>query len=39
MKTSLLCPLLLLGFASVGMAWDWSLGNIANFKTEIPVSL
>merc|ERR1712117_912173 len=37
MKTSpLLSALLLLGFASTGMAtWDWSLSNIANFKTEI----
>ena len=40
MKTSpLLSALLLLGLASMGMAtWDWSLGNIANFKTEITVS-
>jgi len=37
MKTSpLLSALLLLWFASTGMAtWDWSLSNIANFKTEI----
>ena len=40
MKTfPLLAAFLLLGFASTGMAtWDWSLGNIANFKTEITVS-
>ena len=40
MRTSLLpSALLLLGFASTGMAsWDWSLDNIANFQTEIPVS-
>ena len=41
MRTSLLpSTLLLLGFASTGMAsWDWSLDNIGNFKTEIPVSI
>ena len=40
MKTfPLLSASLLLGFASTGMAtWDWSLGNIANFKTEMTVS-
>jgi len=36
MKTSLLSALLLLGFASSGMAWDWELSNINNFKTYIP---
>ena len=41
MKTSpLFSALLLLGLASTGMAtWDWSLGNINNFKTEITVSV
>ena len=41
MKTSpLFSALLLLGFASTGLAtWDWSLDNIANFKTNISVSL
>jgi len=36
MKTSLLSALLLLGFASAGMAWDWDLDDIYNFKTIIP---
>merc|ERR1711879_817672 len=41
MKTSpLFSALLLLGLASTGMAtWDWSLGNINNFKTEITPEL
>ena len=41
MKTSpLFSALLLLGFASSGLAtWDWSLDNIANFKTNISVSV
>merc|ERR1712027_13441 len=41
MKTSpLFSALLLLGFASSGLAtWDWSLDNIANFKTNISAEL
>jgi len=38
MKTSLLSALLLLGFASSGMAWDWELSNIQSFNTDIPYS-
>ena len=40
MKTSLLSTLLLLVFASSGLAWDWSLGNIKNLTSDqkIPAS-